>query len=145
VRRHRVCGRDASRNGPISNIVEKSGRPGGALVLRRVRQVPSGEPDLVVQPRLRTRPAEVPDQDRRATGEGLSLHFDVIDYTLANQPQNRRETTNETRMFPQSLRVIIALMTAIEEELRGLCAVVLSRLHHGFKIPAVTAEQALAR
>jgi hypothetical protein len=48
-------------------------------------------------------------------------------------------------MFPQSLRVIIALMTAIEEELRGLCAVVLSRLHYGFKIPAVTAEQALAR
>jgi hypothetical protein len=30
----------------MSDIVEKSERPGGALELRRVRQVPSGEPDV---------------------------------------------------------------------------------------------------
>jgi hypothetical protein len=36
-------------------------------------------------------------------------------------------------MIPQSLRLISASMTAIEEERRGLCAGGLSRFHHGFK------------
>jgi hypothetical protein len=36
-------------------------------------------------------------------------------------------------------------LTAIEEERRGLCDVVLSYSHQGSKTPAVTAEQGLAR
>jgi hypothetical protein len=75
-----------------------------------------------------------------STREDLSLYFDVVNYTLANQRQNRRGKPHKTGMIPQSLHLISASMTAIEEERRGLCAGVLSRFHHGCKTPAVTAE-----
>jgi hypothetical protein len=71
---------------------------------------------------------------------GLSLYFDVVDYTVANQRQNRRENYTQNRVIPQSLRLISALMTAIEKERRALCAGVLSRFYCGSKTPAVTAE-----
>src|ERR1700683_3995290 len=78
--------RNKRRLGPISDIVEKSECPGGALVLRRVRQVRSGEPDVVVWLRVRTRSAgQVPDRDRRSTGEACrSISTLLITHSLTN-------------------------------------------------------------
>jgi hypothetical protein len=64
-------------------------------------------------------PATLPRYE--STTQGLSLNFDVIDYTLANQRRNRRQNYTQNRMIPQSLRPISASMTASEEKHRGFC------------------------
>ena len=114
----------------ISDIVEKSDR-----------RVPSGELDvsygLAFEQGQQVKCLTGTDESTERVCRSISTL--LITYSLTNH-KIVGKTTYETGMIPQSLRLIIASMTAIEEERRGLCAVVLSRFHHGFKTPAVTAE-----